>query len=189
MLTLSHVDRACYVGFGAYNTGMKFVGRMAPKALSTGMGMLLIYLLAAAAGCSPEYDSRTRFPAAAISDKKTWKAGGGIPTPASAIDGDLSTAAVSGYSYENKAIVIDLGKVCLFNTIIVEHGSDQYGFCGRVGISTSIDGKEYTHRAAMLGTRKVSIFLLVTPVLARHVRLQAVVPGNRPWSIAEVYLR
>ncbi len=148
-----------------------------------------MYLLAAAGGCYPDYNSRTKFPAAAISDRNAWTAGGGIRTPASAIDGDLSTAAVSGYSYENKAIVIDLGKVCLFNTIIVEHGNDEFGFCRRVGISTSIDGKEYTHRAAIPGTRKVSIFLLVTPVLARHVRLQAVVPGNRPWSIAEVHLR
>ena len=162
---------------------------MAPKALSTGMGILLIYLLAAAGGCNPDYDSGTKFPAAAISDRKTWKAGGGVRTPASAIDGNLSTAAVTGYSYENKAIVIDLGKVCLFNMIIVEHGNDEFGFCRRVGIWTSIDGKEYTHRADVPGTRKVSIFALVTPVLARHVRLQAVVAGNRPWSIAEVYLQ
>lgn len=179
----------CHTVTRAYNTHMKFVGQMAPKALSTGMGILLMYLLAAGGGCNTEYDSGTKFPAAAISDRKTWRAGGGIRTPASAIDGDLSTAAVSGYSYENKAIVIDLGKVCLFNTIIIQHGNDGLGFCRRVGISTSLDGKDYTHRAAVPGTRKVSFFVLVTPVLARHVRLQAIVPGNRPWSIAEVHLR
>lgn len=161
---------------------------MAPRALSTGMGILLIYL-AAAGGCKPEYNSKTRFPAAAISDRSVWKASGGVRMPENAIDGSLSTAAVSGQSYENRAIVIDLSKVCLFNTIIVEHGSDEFGFCRRVGISTSIDGKKYTHRAAVPGTRKVSIFALVTPVLGRYIRLQAVVPGSRPWSIAEVHLR
>jgi len=148
-----------------------------------------LLICVAAGGCNPEYDSRTKFPAAAISDRTTWKAGGSVRTPQNAIDGDLSTAAVTGYPYDNRSVVIDLGKVCVFNTIVVEHGSDEFGFCQRVGISTSIDGKEYTHRATVPGTRKVSIFALVTPVLGRYVRLQAIVPGSRPWSLAEVYLR
>ena len=162
---------------------------MAMKALSPVVGVLLVYLSVAGGGCDSEYSSRARFPAAAISDRSTWKAGGAVRMPQNAIDGNLSTAAVTGHTYDNRAILIDLGKVCLFNTIIIEHGNDEFGFCRRVGIWTSIDGKKYTHRAALPGTRRVSIFALVTPVLARYIRLQAVVPGNRPWSIAEVHLQ
>ena len=161
---------------------------MARKALSACTGMFLIYV-AAAGGCDPEYNSRTKFPAAAISDRSIWKVSGGVRAPQNAIDDDLSTAAVTTHSYANRAIIIDLGKVCVFNTVIIEHGDDEFGFCRRVGISTSIDGQEYTQQAAGPGTRKVSIFALVRPVLGRYVRLQAIVPGSRPWSIAEVHLR
>lgn len=161
---------------------------MARKALSAWPAMFLIYV-AAVGGCDPEYNSRTKFPAAAISERVTWKASGGVRAPQSAIDDDLSTAAITSYSYANRVIIIDLGKVCVFNTVIIEHGSDEFGFCRRVGISTSIDGKEYTQQIAGPGTRRVSIFAVIRPVLGRYVRLQAIVPGNRPWSIAEVHLR
>ena len=162
---------------------------MKPNLATICVGALVIYLAAAAVGCDGQYNSSRRFPAAAISPKQTWKASGGLRTPENAIDGRLSTAAQTGHSYANRSIVIDLGKVCMFNTIIIEHGNDEFGYCRRVGIYTSIDGKEYTHRTSLPGTRRVSIFALVTPVLGRYIRLQAVTPGNSSWSIAEVHLR
>ena len=140
-------------------------------------------------GCEVDYSSRQKFPAAEISPRSSWKVSGTLRGCENAIDDDSSTAATTGHSYDNSVIIVDLGKICLFNTIIADHGSDEFGFCRRVAILTSIDGKKYTHQAAISGTRQVSFFNLVTPTLARYIRLQAIVPGNRPWSIAELYLQ
>ena len=151
--------------------------------------VFFILLPAMLCGCEVDYSSREKFPAAEISPRSSWKVSGTLRGCENAIDSDPATAATTGHSYDNSVIIVDLGKICLFNTVIADHGSDEFGFCRRVAILTSIDGKKYTHRTAISGTRQVSFFNLVTPTLARYVRLQAIVPGNRPWSIAELYLQ
>ena len=154
----------------------------------------LVLLAAAVFGtipgaCTPEYEGRKTFPAARITPRARWQATGAFDSPELAIDGDRRTAAVSGDSYTNATITIDLGKTCMFNTVIVDHGPEEYGYCRRVSVLTSVNGKDFKARLSAPGTRRVTVFSLVTPVLGRYVRLQATVPGARPWSIGEVYLQ
>jgi hypothetical protein len=115
-----------------------------------------------------------------------WRASGDLRDPSYAIDGDLQTAAVSGNSYAGAHIEVDLGKACEFNRIIVEHGPDEFGFPHRMAVFTSLDGRNFTPLTQVYGKRRVTNVLLVAPVLARYVRLQAVVPGPHPWSVAEI---
>ena len=140
-------------------------------------------------GCTAEYATENQFPAARITVRDSWKITGDLTGLGNAIDGDPATAAVSAASYTNAEITLDLGKVCMFNTVIVQHGSDENGFARRVSILTSVDGQEYTLRGASPGNRLVSYFVLVTPVVGRYVRLHVTVPGARPWSVAEIYLQ
>jgi hypothetical protein len=121
-----------------------------------------------------------------LTPKKTWHAAGNLRDPAKAIDDDTGTAAVSTNSYANAFIDVDLGKVCLFNRIIVDHGPDEYGFPTRMAVYTSLDGQSFSPLTQVAGKRKVTNVLLISPVLARYVRLQVVSPGPRPWSVAEI---
>ena len=144
------------------------------------------------AGCTPVavYKEGPRAKAAAVSPRKTWRASGNLRNLKYAFDGNAASASVSeGYNYENVSITIDLSKPCCFNMIVVEHGPNQLGFCGRLAVMTSLDGKVFTRRKVSPGTRAVTTVLLDSPVLARYVRLQAIVPGTRPWSISELYLQ
>jgi hypothetical protein len=124
-----------------------------------------------------------------VTPRKTWRATGDLRDPAKALDGDLSTAAVSGSSYANAHIDVDLGKACMFNRIIVEHGPDEFGFPHRMAVLTSLDGRYFTPLTQVPGKRRVTNVSLIGPVLARYVRLQAISPGARPWSVAEIYLQ
>ena len=109
---------------------------------------------------------------------------------AKAIDGNAATAAVAPRSgYDGASITIDLGKMCLFNFVAIEHGPNPLGYARQVGILTSSDGKTFTRRYSGPGKRKVTGLLLTKPIMARYVKLQADVPGARPWSVAEVYLQ
>ena len=63
------------------------------------------------------------------------------------------------------------------------------GFAQRVGVSTSLNGQSYTRRAIAPGNRRVTIVCIVTSVLARYVRIEAMQPGTRAWSVAEVQLK
>jgi len=58
-----------------------------------------------------------------------------------------------------------------------------------VAVLTSMDGREFEYRISGPGTRRITSLLLDRPVLARYVRLQAVLPGPQPWAVAEVYLQ
>ena len=138
-------------------------------------------------GCPPSSDFDNA--AADITPRKVWRASGSLRDPAKAIDGDLSTAAVSGNSGTNAYIEVDLGKACVFNRIIVEHGPDEQGFPARMAVYTSLDGQTFTLRGEFAGKRSVTNALLLSPALARYVRLQVVSAGARPLSVAEIHLQ
>jgi hypothetical protein len=144
-----------------------------------------------ASGCEGVSESAGGSPApgSAVTPQKNWRAYGDLRDPGKAIDGDLSTAAVSGNSYTNASIEIDLGKPCTFNRIIVEHGPDEMGYPNRMALYTSMDGHSFTPQGEVAGRRKVTNMSLIRPVLARYVRLQAVSPGARPWSVAEIVIQ
>ncbi|MCE5280441.1 MAG: discoidin domain-containing protein [Planctomycetaceae bacterium] len=155
--------------------------------------LLTAWLSAAAlwvAGCDsePETEAVAKFPAARISPRNTWTIKGDMGDIAAAIDGNGGTAAVSSALYANSMIVLDLGKTCMFNTVILEHG-DEMGYCRRLSVATSIDGKTYTQRMMGPGNRKTTIVSMITPVLARYVQIKAVIPGNAAWSISEIDLQ
>jgi len=154
--------------------------------------VLICMLLAATAGCdgvSAIYTPTGGHLGAHISPRNTWTASGDLFDAARAIDGDLLTAAASDHAYAGAELTIDLKQPCIFQTIILEHGRAQRGFCRTVRASTSLDGKLFIDRCAGSGTRRVTHLLFAQPVLARFIRLRAESPGDEPWSIAEVYLQ
>jgi hypothetical protein len=141
-------------------------------------------------GCATEFSQdNPKPPASAVSSRWTWKAQGDLRDPARAIDGLLSTAAVSDADYVNAALTIDLGKPCVLNLVVIHHGPDEYGFCKRVAMATSMDGTSFIERYAGAGARHRTSLLLLTPTLARYIRLQAIVPGSQPWSVGEVFVQ
>ena len=123
-----------------------------------------------------------------ISPRARWVAYGDLRNPGNAVDGLISTAAVSGSEYRGATITIDLGKTCMFNMVAVEHGSDALGYPRRMAILTSDDGQTFHLQMVVAGLPRVSSAVFVRPVLARYVRLRADTEGHRPWSVAEVFL-
>jgi len=106
-----------------------------------------------------------------------------------AADGATATASVTMHnSYEGAELTIDLGRPCVFNHVAVEHGPDEFGFARQVALLTSSDGRNFQEQRRVAGQRKVTNILLVKAALARYIRLRVAVPGNRPWSVAEVVL-
>lgn len=140
-------------------------------------------------GCGGPIYNNGRSQSSVISSRAIWRASGDLRSPASAIDGDVNTVASSTAPDGRGTLTIDLGKPCVFNMVIIEHGPNEYGFARRVVLLTSTDGQSFTQRYAAAGTRRVTILCPSTPILARYVRLQAMVPGSQPWSVAEVYLQ
>ncbi len=126
---------------------------------------------------------------AEISPKNSWAVRGHLANPPAAADGNLATFARSDYAYRGAELTIDLKKVCLFQTVIIDHGIHEHEYCPRTAVATSVDGAIFTDRLAAPGTRRVTVLCLPGPVLARYLRLRAEVPGPRPWSIAEVYVQ
>ena len=125
-----------------------------------------------------------------ISLRNRWKASGDLTKPALAIDGNIATAAVTAHNpYDNAAITIDLGKACVFNLIVVDHGSSEFGYCRKVTAYVSVDNRRFDPVYVGSGSRRFTNICLMKPALARYVRLQATVPGTRPWSVAEVYVK
>lgn len=139
-------------------------------------------------GCDDDYHEGPRFWGDRVSPRNRWVASGTVRNAAMSVDGNLSTAAVAAPGEANPHVTVDLGKDCLFNMIAVEHGPDERGFARRVAISTSYDGVIFTPQLEVPGLRKVTTAILIKPVLARYVRLQVVIPGDRPWSVAEIHL-
>lgn len=123
-----------------------------------------------------------------IAPKARWTVTGDLRDAHKAIDGEVSTIAFSEASHANAAITIDLGKVCLFNTVTIEHGAKEFGYCRKLAILTSDKGRTFQPQILVPGLRRVTTAVLVKQVLTRYVRIQVVEPGNRPWAVAEIYL-
>ena len=124
----------------------------------------------------------------AITPRSRWLPTGDLRDPFYAVDNNINTAAVSDEAYENATLTIDLGKACLFNMVVIEHGPDQWGFCRKLAILTSDDGRKFDQQAVVPGLRRRTTVLLVRSVLARYIRLQVLETGDRPWSVAEVHV-
>jgi len=124
-----------------------------------------------------------------VPDRGLWEAYGTVANPGHAIDGNIYTVATGAGRDRTASLVVDLGKPGLFNMVAIDHGRNVFGFARQVEVHTSLDGKRFTRRYVALGTRRVSTFCLIRPVLARYVRLDAVVAGDEPWSLAEIHLQ
>ena len=107
----------------------------------------------------------------------------------SANDNDANTAALADPSVQKPHLTVDLGTIALFNMVAIDHGHEDLGFSGQLSLSTSMDGKQFITRHIQSGTRRVTNVLIVTPVLARYIRLTSLSPGPKPWSIAEINLQ
>jgi (2Fe-2S) ferredoxin len=124
--------------------------------------------------------------AASLSPQETWRASGTIARPELAIDGKYLTAASSSGGGP-ATLVIDLGRMCMFNLAVCYHGDDDC--CrGRATLSVSTDGQEYRRVAEASAQRQASYLLAGEPVVARYVRLEFS-DGTRPWRVAEVRLK
>ena len=140
-------------------------------------------------GCGGQIYNDGRSQGSVITPRSAWRAGGDLRSPPFAIDGDVNTAASSIASDGRGSLTIDLGKPCVFNMIIIDHGQNEFGYARRVAVLTSMDGQSFTQRYAAAGTRRATILCPATPIIARFVRLQAMVAGSQPWSVAEVYIQ
>lgn len=151
--------------------------------------------LLTAAGCDDNMairppDSRGRAVAAAISPKSQWRATSAtMAEPEAAIDSRLHTAAI-GPSVPKAELLIDLGKPCVFNRVTVDHGTnDDEAYPHQLALQTSMDGRVFYTRKVVLGTRWRTNFSLITPTLARYVRLEVKKAGTGSWRVAEVTLQ
>jgi len=122
----------------------------------------------------------------AVSPRQEWSISGDLDNIHQAIDGSISTVALSAPQYAGATITIDLGRPCMFNHISILHGPNEHGYCRRVAVETSIDGKTFTERHAAPGNRAVTNISLITPYMARYIRIRAAVPGTEPWCVAEI---
>lgn len=144
---------------------------------------------ATAGGClAPIYSHGRAAEASAVSYYAAWKITGDLKDLHKAHDNSVSTAAVSPQTYANAAFTIDLGRSCLFNMVVIDHGANEYGYARRTAVMVSSDGKVFTPQYAAPGTRRVTVLSWLTPVMARYIRIQALTPGDRTWSVAEVYV-
>jgi len=147
-----------------------------------------------AAGCDgyndPVVNDGRRLTAADISSKSVWRATSAtMGDPEQAIDGKLNTAAV-GPAGVGAELMIDLGKPCLFNRVSVDHGtSDEELYPRQLALQTSLDGRTFYTRKVVLGTRRITNLTIITPTLARYVRLLVQKAGAGSWRIAEIYLQ
>ena len=148
--------------------------------------------MALAAGCDPGpvYDGAgTNLLGTRIPSVGQWSAAGTVSNPAQAIDGNIHTAATAANHDANSHLTIDLGKICGFNMVVIDHGREEHGFALRVEVKVSQDGRGFTTVYRGTGTRRVSTFLLDRYRLARFVRIEAAAPGAKPWSIAELHFQ
>lgn len=153
---------------------------------------LRVFLACFATGCaaaSPIYRDSQGFVPNSVTPRSTWQASGGVIRPVDAIDGDFRTAAVSYRHYTGQAITVDLSKICLFQTVIIEHGKRDLGFTRTVEVATSTDGQTFQTAYVAPGTRRVTILSLPKPALARFLRLRALRAGQHPWALAEIYVQ
>lgn len=142
------------------------------------------------AGCTGQIYSPNgpKTPGASITGRQLWQASGEVREPGNAIDGSVQTAAVGQRTGNGESLTIDLGRPCMFNFVAIDHGPEEMGFARTTVLLTSMDGKAFEYRHAAPGTRRVTSLCPISPILARYVRLQVLVPGERPWSLAEIYI-
>ena len=161
--------------------------------MKTGWCASVLATAAMLGGCDnvyPIYQPTTGGHAGAhITPKQSWSARGTVRDVGFAIDDDVNTAARSDLRQNDAELVIDLKQLCLFQTVIIEHGSERDGHPRAVSVATSTDGKTFQERHVGPGTRRVTILSLPAPVLARYVRLKVATPGLQAWNVAEVYLQ
>jgi hypothetical protein len=124
-----------------------------------------------------------------IPPKTTWTIRGDLSNLTLAIDGDVNTAARGEYQQAGAEITLDLGRACMIQTVILDHGQEERGFPRTLSLLTSADGKNFVERHVGPGTRRVTILSLSEPALTRYIRLKVVKPGTLPWSVAEVYVQ
>lgn len=134
-------------------------------------------------GCGPIVASKS------TANPGQWRVGGDFRDAAKAVDGNINTFASSGDN-ATASITIDLGKPRMFNTIVLDHGPDhEFNYPTRLSVVTSYDGRTWTSVYVVQGTRRVTYIPLVTPNLARYIRLQTIVKSDKPWMIAEIYVQ
>ncbi len=156
------------------------------------MCVLAVIAAGVLTGCdgSNGFDESSQAPASRIAPKSGWMVQArGVQNADYAIDGNPSTYATTPEGYREAALTIDLGEPSLFNMLVVDHGDEADGFARRLVISTSMDGQTYKRRAIAPGNRVVSNVCIVTPVLARYVRIEVIESWWQPWSVAEIQLK
>lgn len=153
---------------------------------------MIFALIAMGGGCEPGPiygPGAPRISIGTITNRQSWTAKGNMEKPGLATDGNINTIAVGRAGSIPAWLTIDLGQACTFNFVAIDHGRDELGYARRVEVAVSVDGRTFTPQATGPGTRRVSNYLLNSPVLARYVRITAVQPGAKPWAVAEVYLQ
>jgi hypothetical protein len=153
---------------------------------------ILFVALPALAGCgfAPIYgESQTSYLSNALTPRRQWSASGTVSSPPSAIDGSLDTAAIAPSQSPGQQLTLDLGKSCIFSMVAIDHGRELDGFARSVEVSVSPDGTDFQPVFTGVGTRRVTVLVLPKATLGRFVRIRALTAGNRPWTLAEVYLQ
>jgi len=105
-------------------------------------------------------------------------------------DNDLRTAWVSCAPLApGSGVVIDLGQEVVVHRLFFAPGKSQGGTPRRFRVVFS-DGQADHAPAATLDVElpagRSDVNLFFDPVVARHIRLEAVAPSEQPWSIAEL---
>lgn len=155
--------------------------------------ILTVAALLAAAGCDldgPVITDNKRLDAADVSPKSQWRASTSnvMSGPEQAIDGRLGTAAIGGGAGSD--LIIDLGRPCLFNRVAIDHGNtDDESYPRELSVQTSMDGRTFFVRRTVLGTRRITNCTIITPTMARYIRLVVKKASSTSWRVAEVYVQ
>ena len=154
------------------------VTRSAPM---TRLSMLLaLGLLATLCGCSPGYVHTGEDGAVGpITPPSRWTLSGNMNDAALAGDGNLATVA-TGRTGQMSTLVVDLGSVCYFNMLVIDHGTGSEGaYPAKLAVETSMDGSNYVRRKVVAGSRRVTVVLLDQNTLARYIRISEAQAGGR----------
>ncbi|MFP4053567.1 MAG: discoidin domain-containing protein [Phycisphaerae bacterium] len=158
---------------------------------TTYRGWILPAMLAVlAGGCGDSFTQGREPGGSRVTRPNTWKLSGDLSNLPNAVDNSFDTVATSGKSYLGDAVTVDLGAPCLLNLVVMTHGTThQDGHPRRVALDVSLDGDKFKKVSEVSGTRRVTAILIVTPTLARYIRLRAVEEGSEPWAIAELVVQ
>jgi hypothetical protein len=151
-------------------------------------------VLGAILGCdaAPIYtDDSVKTPIVKIPDRSKWTAQGTLKDPSHAVDGNLNSMAVAPDNVAGRWLMIDLGKCIMFNMVVIDHGRNEFGFAKRLAVTTSVDGQNFGPKPpyVAIGTRRVTTLLLPKSTFARYILLTVSEPGEKPWSVGDVYIQ